>query len=63
MSRKPLCVGQTVKIKPQVKQHGGKLGVVVFAGEELGWRVIKVKFDDLPRPVTVAFSPNEVESY
>jgi hypothetical protein len=58
MKHKPLGVGQTVKIHPQVKEHGGKLGTVVFEGQELGWHVIKVKFGDLPRPVT--FSPDEV---
>ena len=50
-----------MKIKPQVKEHGGKLGTVVYQGQERGWPVIKVKFDDLPRPVT--FSPEEVERH
>ncbi len=59
MKHKPLEIGQAVKIKPQVKELGGKLGTVVFDGKELGWHVVKVKFDNLPRPV--AFSPDEVE--
>ncbi len=59
MKHKPLDLGQRVKIKPEVKEHGGKLGVVVFDGRELGWHVIKVKFEDLPRPIS--FSPDEVE--
>ena len=59
MRKKPLGIGQPVKIKPQVKEHGGKLGTVVSEGRELGWNVVKVKFDDLPRPVV--FSPDEVE--
>jgi hypothetical protein len=61
MKNKPLGIGQTVKIKPQVKEHGGKVGTVVYEGQELGWRVVKVKFDDLPHPV--AFSPNEVDRH
>jgi len=61
MSRKPLSEGQIVRIRPQVKEHGGKVGTVVSEGEELGWRVVKVRFDGPPRSVTVAFSPNEVE--
>jgi hypothetical protein len=56
---KPVREGQTVKVNPQVKEHGGKLGVVVSKGQELGWPVVKVKFDDRPRPVT--FSPDELE--
>ncbi len=59
MKRKPLEVGQRVKIKPQVKEHGGKQGTVVFDGRELEWHVVKVKFDELPRPIP--FSPDEVE--
>jgi hypothetical protein len=59
MKEKQFSVGQTVRIKRRVKEHAGKLGTVVYDGQELGWRVVKVKFDDLPRPV--GFSPNEVE--
>ena len=61
MKQTPLGAGQTVKIKPLVKEHGGKLGTVVYQGQERGWPVVKVKFDDLPRPVT--FSPEEVERH
>jgi hypothetical protein len=60
MKYKPLGIGRTVKIKPQVKEHGGKVGRVVYEGQELGWRVVKVKFDDLPQPVS--FTPAEVET-
>jgi hypothetical protein len=60
MKYKTLGIGRTVKIKPQVKEHGGKVGRVVYEGQELGWRVVKVKFDDLPRPVS--FAPDEVET-
>ena len=56
---KPLGEGRKVRIKPQIKEHGGKLGTVVCEARELGWPVVKVKFDDLPRAVT--FSPDEVE--
>jgi hypothetical protein len=56
---KPLGVWETVRIKPQVKEHGGKVGTVVYEGQVLGWPVVKVKFDGLPRPL--AFSPDEVE--
>ena len=59
MKQKPLSEGQKVKIKPQIKEYGGKLGTVVCEGKELGWRVVKVKFDDLPHPVT--FAVDEVE--
>jgi len=50
---------ETVKIKPQVKEHGGKRGTVVYEGQEFGRPVVKVKFDDWPQPVI--FSPDEVE--
>jgi hypothetical protein len=60
MKYKPLGIGRTVKIKPQVQGHGGKVGRVVYEGQELGWRVVKVKFDDLPQPVS--FTPAEVET-
>ena len=56
---KPLGVGEKVMIKPQVREHGGKVGTVVSEGQELGWPVVKVKLDALPRPL--AFSPDEVE--
>jgi hypothetical protein len=56
---KPFGVMETVKIKPQVNEHGGKLGTVVYEGREFGWPVVKVKFDGRPRPVV--FSPEEVE--
>jgi hypothetical protein len=59
MRQKPLRMGQTVNIKPQVKEYGGKVGTVVGEGQELGWRVVKVKFNDQPRPVT--FAADEVE--
>jgi len=58
MKYRPLGMGQTVKIKPQVKEHSGKVGRVVYEGQELGWRVVKVKFDHLPQPVS--FAPDEV---
>ncbi len=58
MKPRPLSEGQTVKIRPQVKDYGGKTGTVVYEGREFGWRVVKVRFDDLPRPV--AFTPDEV---
>jgi len=61
MRQKRLGLGQTVKIKPQVEEYGGKLGTVVYERQELGWHVVKVKFDDLPHPVI--FSPHEVENY
>lgn len=60
MKHQPLSVGQTVKIKPEVKEYGSRLGTVVWQGKELDWRVVKVRFDGVSRPVT--FSPNEVES-
>jgi hypothetical protein len=60
MRPKSLRMGQTVKIKPQVKGYGCKVGAVVSEGQELGWRVVKVKFDDQPRPVT--FAADEVET-
>jgi hypothetical protein len=41
MKYKPLGIGHTVKIKPQVKEHGGKVGRVVYEGQELGWRVVR----------------------
>ncbi|MCX6904356.1 MAG: hypothetical protein NTW03_12935 [Verrucomicrobia bacterium] len=56
----PLELGDRVKIKPLIKEYGGKLGTVVYEGKELGWHVVKVKFERLPRPVS--FSPDEVET-
>jgi len=47
MKRKPLKMGQTVKIKPQVKGYGGQPGTVVCEGRQLGWRVVKVPELDL----------------
>ena len=61
MKKRSFDKGQTVKIKPQVNEHGGKVGTVVYAGQELGWRVVKVKFDELPRPVS--FTPDELEGH
>ena len=59
MKHKALGVGHTVKINPKVKEYGGKLGTVVYEGKKLGWYVVQVKFEKLPRPVS--FSPDEVE--
>ena len=60
MKHKALGIGHQVKIKSRVEQHGGKVGRVVYEGQDLGWRVVKVKFDDRPQPVS--FTPDEVES-
>ncbi len=53
------AVNQRVKIKVQVPDLGGKEGVIVGHGVQLGWRILWVKFGDQDRPVAMAY--DEIE--